>query len=229
VFDANEALNIKIQLLPRLAWKHGLVNGHLSAVFADLHREMLAWRRERRQQQQGQAQEGEGLGYKKEVPKKEGPGNSAAASDGLVVAVAQLPQEGEIALGLAFKGLVVIAFDLGLAFMGQEAQKRATLSAEDDDWLAEKMVDWSSWLALFVVFRCLSRLGESWLNGGFQRGRGVGPVTVVVLLLACVCGLVASIAAPRGTFNVGDAKLSKAVSYVIIRDMGLSLAARWVG
>jgi hypothetical protein len=54
-------------------------------------------------------------------------------------------------------------------------------------------------------------------------------VTVVVLLLACVCGLVASIAAPRGTFNVGDAKLSKAVSYVIIRDMGLSLAARWVG
>jgi hypothetical protein len=120
VLDANEALNIKIQLLPRLAWKHGLVNGHLSAMFADLHREMLAWRRGRRQQQQqGQAQEGEGLGHKQEVPKQKGPGNSAEAGHGLVVAVAQLPQEGEIALGLAFKGLVVIAFVIGLAYMGQ--------------------------------------------------------------------------------------------------------------
>jgi hypothetical protein len=164
------------------------------------------------------------------VSKKKGPGDLAEAGDGLVMTVAQLPREGEIALGLAFVGLVVISVDLVLVLAAQEAQKGATPLAEDDDWLADKMVDWSSWLAIFVVCRCLSRLGESWLNGGFQRGRGVGPVTVVALLLACVCGLVAAMALPRGgTLTVEDAKWSKGLYYVMIRDIGLGLAARWVG
>jgi hypothetical protein len=87
--------------------------------------------------------------------------------------VAQLPREGEIALGLTFVGLVVISVHLVLVLAAQEAQKGATPPAEDDDWLADKMVDWSSWLAIFVCVQMPQPVGRVLVEWGLPaRARG---------------------------------------------------------